>query len=136
MAGGEEYMELPDDLKYTKDHEWVKIEGNVVTIGITDYAQEQLGDIVFVELPGEGEEVLKDDTFGAVESVKSVSDCFSPISGKVVEVNDLLQENPETINEDCYGEGWMIKVETKDLSDFEELLSKNTYEQFIMEEIA
>lgn len=129
-------MELPDNLKYSKDHEWVKLEGNTATIGITDYAQEQLGDIVFVELPSEGEEVKEGETYGAVESVKSVSDCFTPVSGKILEVNSLLSDSPQLVNEDCYGEGWMIKVEVQDAAALNELMTNEEYEAFVKEESA
>jgi glycine cleavage system H protein len=129
-------MELPDDLKYSKDHEWVRIEDNIVTIGITDYAQSQLGDVVFAELPDEGEEVKEGETFGAIESVKSVSDCFAPVSGKITEVNNLLQDSPQLINEDCYGEGWMVKIEVEDLAALDELLSNEEYGSFVKEESA
>ena len=127
-------MEAPDNLKYTKEHEWVSLEGNVVTIGVTDYAQDQLGDIVYVEMPAEGEEVTKDDTFGVLESVKAVSDCYAPLSGKVVEVNDILTENPETVNEDCYGEGWLVKMELSDELELESLMDNVQYENFVAEE--
>jgi len=127
-------MAYPDDLKYTKEHEWVKIEDNVATIGITDYAQEQLGDIVHVELPEVGENVVRDETFGAVESVKSVSDCYSPISGKVVEINDVLSESPEIVNEDAYGEGWMIRVEMDDEGELEGLMNNNEYGEYVKSE--
>lgn len=127
-------MEFPDDLKYTKDHEWIRIEGSTATIGITDYAQEQLGDIVFVELPNEGEAVKKGEPFGAVESVKSVNDCLSPASGRVMEVNDLLRENPEMVNEDCYGDGWMIKVELDKNDPLDDLMNIEGYENYIKEE--
>lgn len=129
-------MELPDNLKYTKDHEWVRLEGDVAVIGVTDYAQEQLGDIVFVELPDSGEELKEGETYGAVESVKSVSDCFSPVSGKIIDSNSSLQDNPERVNEDCYGEGWMIKVEVDDQTAIDSLLSNEEYETYIKEEIA
>lgn len=129
-------MEFPDDLKYTKDHEWVRVEDNIATIGITDYAQEQLGDVVFVELPDEGEAIKKNDTFGTVESVKSVSDCLTPVSGKVVEANDLLQESPEIINEDCYGEGWMVKIEMEEGYLPEDMMTNVEYESYIKEESA
>lgn len=127
-------MNIPDDLKYTKEHEWVRIEGNIATIGVTDYAQEQLGDIVYVELPQEGEEVTKDETFGVLESVKAVSDCYSPVSGTVVEANTVLAENPETVNEDPYGEGWMIKIEMSDPSEAEGLMDHEAYKAFLAEE--
>lgn len=129
-------MNIPDDLKYTKDHEWVKVEGTTATIGITDHAQSHLGDIVYVELPGEGEAVTKEETFGVVESVKAVSDCFAPVSGKVVEVNDPLKESPEVLNEDCYGEGWMIRVELADPSEVAELMDQKKYAAFCAEESA
>ncbi|MBL7686346.1 MAG: glycine cleavage system protein GcvH [Deltaproteobacteria bacterium] len=127
-------MHFPDDLKYTKEHEWVRVKGNVATIGITDWAQDQLGEIVFVELPEEGEEVEKDDTFGVVESTKSVNDLYLPVTGSVVEANDPLVDSPEIINEDCYGEGWMIKVEMADKSELDELMSADEYEAYIKEE--
>ena len=103
-------MELPEDLKYTREHEWVSIDGTLATIGITDHAQEQLGDVVFVELPAVGDRVEKADAFGVVESTKAVSDVYAPISGEVAEVNDDLPDNPELINEDPYGDGWMVKI--------------------------
>lgn len=127
-------MNFPEDLKYTKEHEWVRVKGNIAIIGITDWAQDQLGDIVFVELPEEGEEVEKSDTFGVVESTKSVNDLYVPVSGKVVEVNDPLVDSPEIINEDPYGEGWMLKVEIEDKSDLDDLMSAEEYEAFVKEE--
>lgn len=127
-------MNCPEDLKYTKEHEWVRLKGNIATLGITDYAQDQLGDIVFVELPEEGEEVEKGDTFGVVESTKSVSDLYLPVSGKVIEVNDPLLDSPEIVNEDSYGEGWMIRIEMDDKTELEDLLSAEEYEAFIKEE--
>lgn len=127
-------MNFPDDLKYTKEHEWVRVKGNVATIGITDWAQDQLGEIVFVELPEEGEEVEKEDTFGVVESTKSVNDLYLPVSGTVVEVNDPLVDSPEMLNEDCYGEGWMIRIEMTDKADLDDLMSAEEYEAYIKEE--
>lgn len=127
-------MELPDDLKYTKEHEWVKVENGIATIGITDYAQDQLGDIVFVELPDNGEDVKEGEAFGAVESVKSVSDCLTPVSGEVIEINDTLQESPEIVNEDCYGEGWMIKVRIEDDAPLSELMNNEEYAEHIKKE--
>jgi glycine cleavage system H protein len=127
-------MEFPEDLKYSKEHEWVLVEGNVATVGITDYAQEQLGDIVFVELPAIGDKVSKEDNFGVVESVKAVSDVYAPVSGKVLEVNDDLPENPEMLNEDPYGDGWMIKVEMSDREELDDLLTAAEYEQYVAEE--
>lgn len=129
-------MNIPDDLKFTSGHEWIRVEENVVTIGITDFAQDQLGDIVFVELPEGGESVEKGDTFGVVESTKSVSDLFAPISGKVIETNDPLLDSPEVINEDPYGEGWMIKVQMKNPDDIEPLLDAKGYQKYLEEESA
>ncbi len=127
-------MEFPQDLKYSKEHEWIKVEGQTVTIGITDYAQDSLGDIVYVELPQEGAEVVKGETFGVIESVKAVSDLFSPVSGKVAEVNDAIVDNPEVINEDPYGEAWMLKVDLASSDDLDGLLSSEDYQQYIEEE--
>lgn len=129
-------MNLPDDLKYSKEHEWVKVEGKIATIGITDHAQSNLGDIVYVEFPKEGEAVTKNETFGVVESVKAVSDCYAPISGTVKEINNPVSENPETINEDCYGEGWMVKIEMSDPTEIKELMEPKQYEAFVTEETA
>jgi glycine cleavage system H protein len=125
---------IPKDLKYTKEHEWVKVDGKTVTIGITDYAQEQLGDVVMVELPVEGTAITKEDSFGVVESVKSVSDIFAPVNGKVVEVNDPLFDSPGVVNEDCYGEGWFLKVEVSNAADLEDLMSAKEYEAYLKEE--
>ncbi len=122
-------MEFPKDLKYTKDHEWVKIEGNSATIGITDFAQSELGDIVFVEIETEGETLDAGEIFGTIEAVKTVSDLFMPITGKIVKFNDALEANPELINEDPYGEGWMIKVEFEEGAATEELLDADAYEK-------
>jgi glycine cleavage system H protein len=127
-------MEFPEDLKYSKEHEWVLVEGNVATVGITDYAQDQLGDIVFVELPGLGDKVSKEDAFGVVESVKAVSDVYAPVSGKVLEVNDDLPENPEMLNEDPYGDGWMIKIEMNDVEELQDLMTAAEYEEYVAEE--
>ena len=129
-------MNIPDDLKYTKEHEWVRIDGNVATIGVTEYASEQLGDIVYTELPSEGEQVTKDETFGVLESVKAVSDCYSPVTGKVAEINDVLADSPETVNEDPYGEGWMIRVELSDIAEMEDLMDEKSYAKFVAEESA
>lgn len=104
-------MNFPSDLLYTKDHEWVRVEGNIATIGITDFAQGELGDIVYVEIETKGETLGQHDTFGTVEAVKTVSDLFMPIAGKIIEVNDGLNDNPEVVNQDPYGKGWMVKVE-------------------------
>lgn len=129
-------MELPEDLKYTREHEWVSIDGSVATIGITDHAQEQLGDVVFVELPSVGDRVEKADAFGVVESTKAVSDVYAPISGEVTEVNDDLPDNPELINEDPYGDGWMVKVTLGDSADLADLMTADEYRKFIEESAA
>ncbi|HKL02257.1 MAG TPA: glycine cleavage system protein GcvH [Cryomorphaceae bacterium] len=123
-------MSLPKDLKYTKDHEWVKIDGNVATIGITDYAQGELGDIVFVEIETEGEELEEGDVFGTIEAVKTVSDLFMPITGKIEAFNTDLESQPELVNEDPYGKGWMIKIKFDgELSDA--LMDAGTYQELI-----
>ena len=127
-------MEFPEDLKYSKEHEWVLVEGSVATVGITDYAQDQLGDIVFVELPAVGDKTSKEDAFGVVESVKAVSDIYAPVSGKVVEVHDDLPENPEMLNEDPYGDGWIIKIEMNDLEEIQDLMTAAEYEEYVAEE--
>ncbi|MGH7771056.1 MAG: glycine cleavage system protein GcvH [Candidatus Binatia bacterium] len=124
-------MEFPERLKYSKEHEWVLVEEHIATVGITEYAQQELGDIVYVELPEVGEKVVKDDPFGAVESVKAVSDIYAPISGTVLEVNDALPESPETINEDPYGDGWMIKAEMTDKDDLKDLMSAEEYAEYV-----
>ncbi len=124
-------MSVPEELQYTKSHEWVRTEDDTATIGITDYAQEELGDIVFVELPEEGATFDAGDSFGTVESVKAVSDLYSPVGGEVVEVNEALSDNPEKINEDPYGDGWIVKLRVSDEGD---LLSASDYEQLLEEE--
>jgi len=124
---------IPDNIKYTREHEWAGVEEKVVTIGITDFAQDQLGDIVFIDLPQVGEEIIKNDTFGVVESVKSVSDLFSPISGRIREVNEMVLDSPEVVNDDCYGEGWLIKVDATDLTELDELMNKEEYEAYLKE---
>ena len=125
--------EYPDDLRYTKDHEWARVDGTRVTVGITHFAVEQLGDITQVDLPREGESVTKGSVFGTVESVKAVSDLFAPVSGKVVKVNDPIKDSPETLNEDAYDEGWMIVVEVAKAEDIDELMSAEAYEAYIRE---
>ncbi len=127
-------MNVPDELKYTRDHEWARVQGNRVTVGITDFAQDQLGDVVYVELPDVGEVVKKGEAFGVVESTKAVSDLFSPVSGKVVEVNAPLADGPETVNEDPYEEGWMIVVEASDAKDLADLMDAAAYRKFVEEE--
>jgi glycine cleavage system H protein len=124
-------MSVPSNLKYTKDHEWVKTEGDVATIGITDYAQGELGDIVYVEVETVGETLAKEEVFGTVEAVKTVSDLFMPVSGEILEFNDSLESNPESVNNDPYGAGWMIKIKLADSSELDGLLSAEDYEQSI-----
>ena len=124
-------MEFPEGLKYSKEHEWVLVEDRTATIGITEFAQEELGDIVYVELPEVGEKVVKDDPFGAVESVKAVSDIYAPVSGSVLEINDALPDSPETINDDPYGDGWMIKVEMTDMDDLKDLMTAEEYAEYV-----
>ncbi|RMD87352.1 MAG: glycine cleavage system protein GcvH [Calditrichaeota bacterium] len=121
-------MEIPEDLLYTSEHEWVKLEDDIATVGITDYAQNELGDIVYVELPKVGDHTQQMEPFGTIEAVKAVSDLYAPLSGEVVEVNHLLEEQPELINTDPYGEGWMIKIKISDESEIEELLSPEEYQ--------
>jgi glycine cleavage system H protein len=120
-------MNFPENLKYTKDHEWILVEGNVVTIGITDFAQSELGDIVYVEIETESDTLDKEAVFGTVEAVKTVSDLFMPVSGKILEFNKGLESDPESINKDPYGKGWMIKVEMSNPSDIDSLLSAADY---------
>ena len=127
-------MNIPEDLKYTKEHEWVRKDGDALVIGITDHAQEQLGDIVFVELPEPGTTITKDETFGTVESVKAVSDLFAPVSGEIVEGNDALADKPEVVNSDPYGEAWMVKVKPADPADFDGLLSAADYKAVVESE--
>ena len=127
-------MTIPDDLKYTKDHEWARQKGTKVLVGITDFAQDQLGDVVFVELPAVGDEVKRGESFGVVESTKAVSELFAPVSGKVVEVNDPLVEAPESINEDPYEEGWMIAIEPSDPKELTELLDAAAYKAHVDEQ--
>ena len=127
-------MEFPEGLKYSKEHEWVLVEGTSATIGITEYAQEELGDIVFVELPEVGEKIVKDDPFGAVESVKAVSDIYAPVSGEVMETNEILPDNPETINDDPYGDGWMVRVELSDIDDLKDLMDADEYAEYVAQQ--
>jgi glycine cleavage system H protein len=124
-------MNIPGELKYTKDHEWIKIDGDVATIGITDFAQSELGDIVFVEVETEGETIEKEEVFGTVEAVKTVSDLFMPISGEIIEFNQDLEDAPEKVNEDPYNDGWMIKVRIENVSDVDSLLSSEQYQELI-----
>lgn len=124
-------MNIPADLKYTSDHEWVKIEGDIAIIGITDFAQGELGDIVYVEIDTLDETLEKDGVFGSVEAVKTVSDLFMPLSGEVVELNDELEDNPEIVNEDPYGKGWMVKILISDKSETTKLLDAQNYQKII-----
>ncbi len=121
-------MNIPSNLKYSKDHEWVKVDGNIATIGITDFAQSELGDIVFVDIQTEGEELAADEVFGAIEAVKTVADAMMPVSGKVIEVNPELEGAPESVNTDPYGAGWMIKVEMSNPAELDNLLDAAGYE--------
>ncbi|CAM4324508.1 MULTISPECIES: glycine cleavage system protein GcvH [Jeotgalicoccus] len=124
-------MSLPQDLKYSEDHEWIKVEGNTVTIGITDFAQSELGDIVFVELPEEGDDISTGDSFGSVESVKTVSELYAPVSGSIVAVNEELEDSPELVNENPYEGAWMLKVELSDESELDNLLDAAGYQAVI-----
>ncbi len=124
----------PSDLKYAKEHEWVRVDGDIATIGISDYAQDQLGEVVYVDLPSEGDEVTAGETFGEIESVKSVSELYAPISGEVVKVNEALDDAPETVNEEPYGDGWMIQVRMSDASQVDDLMDAGAYEAFVAEE--
>ncbi len=127
-------MEIPKDLRYTREHEWIRIEGNKGTIGITSFAQEQLGDVVFVELPKESAELVQEKEFGVIESVKTVSDLFSPCNGKVIAANKELETKPELVNQDPYGDGWIIQVEISDVSSLTHLLSAEDYESFLKDQ--
>jgi glycine cleavage system H protein len=124
-------MDVKENLKYTKDHEWVKLDGNIATVGITDFAQGELGDIVYVEVDTVDEMLDKDEVFGTVEAVKTVSDLFLPMSGKIIEFNDSLSDSPESINDSPYEKGWIIKVEVSNLEEINELLNSNDYSELI-----
>lgn len=124
-------MNFPDNLKYTKDHEWVRVSGNEAYVGITDFAQGELGDIVFIDINTVGQEIKHGDLFGTVEAVKTVSDLFMPVGGKVLEINPKLESNPELVNTDPYGDGWMIKISVKDPSEVNNLLSSTDYKQVV-----
>jgi len=128
-------VQVLEELKYTKDHEWAHEEGEVLVIGITDYAQDSLGEIVYIELPSEGDEITKGDPFGAVESTKAVSDLYAPVSGDVVEVNEALLDSPEIINNDPYGEGWMIKVKVYDQGELDDLMNFEEYTDLVDNEV-
>ncbi|MFV0590800.1 MAG: glycine cleavage system protein GcvH [Draconibacterium sp.] len=124
-------MNIPVDLKYTQDHEWVRVDGDLAVVGITDFAQGELGDVVFVEIETEGEELGKGETFGTVEAVKTVSDLFMPVAGEVAEVNEALADDPELVNKDPYGEGWMIKVKVSDTAELGELMDAEAYKAMV-----
>lgn len=124
-------MNIPDDLKYTKEHEWIRVDGNIGTVGITDFAQSELGDIVFVDLNKNKTEVKQGEVFGTVEAVKTVSDLFAPVSGKIIEFNSALESNAEVVNKDPYGEGWMIKIEITNPSELDNLLDAAAYKALI-----
>ncbi|HBK82182.1 MAG TPA: glycine cleavage system protein GcvH [Flavobacterium sp.] len=124
-------MNFPDNLKYTKDHEWISIEGNIATVGITEFAQKELGDIVYVEVETLDQTLEKDEVFGTVEAVKTVSDLFLPVAGEIIAFNDSLESEPEKVNNDPYGSGWMIKVKVLDVSQINDLLSSNEYKALV-----
>jgi glycine cleavage system H protein len=124
-------MNIPAELKYTKDHEWVKIEGDIATVGITEFAQSELGDIVYVEIETVGETIAQEEIFGSIEAVKTVSDLFMPISGEILELNEELDGNPELVNSDPYGAGWMVKVKISDASEIENLLDAEAYKSLV-----
>lgn len=124
-------MNCPQNLKYTKEHEWIRVEGDIAYVGITDYAQEQLGDVVFVDIPTVGEALEAGETFGSIEVVKTISDLFLPVSGEVIEQNETLEENPELVNKDPYGDGWLIKMKPSDVKDVEDLLDAEAYKAVV-----
>ncbi len=124
-------MKFPENLKYSEDHEWVKIDGNIATIGITEFAQGELGDVVFIELPEIDDEINEGEPFGTIEAVKTVSDMLSPLSGKVMEVNESLNDEPETINSDPYEKGWIIKIESLDKDELKNLMDSKSYKEFV-----
>ena len=125
-------MKIPEGLRYTEEHEWVKLDGNVATVGITDFAQSELGDIVYLEIDTLDSEINSNDVFGTVEAVKTVSDLFMPVNGKVVDVNSSLEDNPEAVNDDPYGEGWIIKIEVSNPSDIDALMSSEEFKNLII----
>ena len=127
-------MEIPLNLKYTKDHEWISIDGNIATVGITDFAQRELGDIVYIEVETIGEKLNADDVFGTVEAVKTVSDLFLPMTGKIIEFNESLDSSPEDVNTDPYGSGWMVKIEIENIDELDNLLSADQYKELIGED--
>ncbi len=127
-------MEFPKDLKYSKDHEWVKVDGDYAYVGITEFAQSELGDIVFVDVDSEDEDLEKEEVFGSVEAVKTVSDLFMPVTGEIIEINELLEDTPELVNEDPYGEGWMVKIRCSDLEQSKNLLDHKSYDTLLKNE--
>ena len=124
-------MNLPNDLKYTKEHEWVRIDDNILTVGITDHAQSELGDIIFIEFPELNQMISKDEPFGTIKAVKTVADLFGPVSGKVIEINEALEDNPDLVNSDCYGQGWIVKITCTDDSQLDDLLDSEKYKEMI-----
>lgn len=122
---------IPSELKYTEDHEWVRMDGDVATFGVTDYAQGELGDVVFLELPEAGDEIKQGEAFGSVEAVKTVADLYAPVTGEVTEVNETLEDAPETVNQDPYGDGWLVKVKLSDKTELDSLMDAEAYEQHI-----
>tara|TARA_B100000900_G_C20348149_1_gene621172 strand:- start:248 stop:628 length:381 start_codon:yes stop_codon:yes gene_type:complete len=124
-------MNIPEELSYTEEHEWVKLDGNIATVGITDFAQSELGDIVYIEIDSLDSEINSNDVFGTVEAVKTVSDLFMPVNGKVIEVNTLLEDAPEIVNDDPYGQGWIIKIEVSNPNDLDNLMSSENYRNLI-----
>lgn len=124
-------MNVPKDLKYSEEHEWVRVQDDIATIGITDYAQGELGDLVFIELPSQGDDAEQSESLGTIEAVKAVSDLFSPVSGEVVNVNETLTDDPETVNRDPYGDGWMVQVKMSDPSELDDLMDASAYQEKI-----
>jgi glycine cleavage system H protein len=124
-------MNIPEGLKYTKEHEWVKVEGNIGTVGVTDYAQGELGDIIYIDVTTVGSDVAMGDTFGTIEAVKTVSDMYAPVSGKITEFNAAVNENPASVNQDPYGNGWLVKIEISNMGDLDSLLSPEEYKNLI-----
>ncbi len=124
-------MSLPQDLKYTNEHEWVKVDGDTATIGITDHAQGELGDIIFVEFPDVDQDIEKDEPFGTIEAVKTVADLFAPITGTVTEINEALEDSPESVNSDPYGDGWIVKLSISDVGELDELMTPDQYGELI-----
>ncbi len=124
-------MNVPENLKFTKDHEWIRVEGDMAVVGVTEFAQGELGDVVFIEIETEGETLAKEEVFGTIEAVKTVSDMFMPVGGEVVEINAALEDTPDVVNKDPFGEGWMIKIKIADASELDELLSPDAYKELI-----